>query len=153
MTGGNRNRRLSAVLMADIVGYTKLIEQDTDGTVAALAAAQSDVIDLAIDKHAGRIVKYTGDGFLAEFPTVQDSGFIREMRRWGAEGGRNRPTVARARQLDCRGCCGIDSGVTCNSVISHGAQDALRSRGLKELPAQTRDSSLTPLALQARGSP
>ena len=73
MTGGNRNRRLSAVLMADIVGYTKLIEQDTDGTVAALAAAQSDVIDLAIDKHAGRIVKYTGDGFLAEFPTVQDS--------------------------------------------------------------------------------
>ena len=65
------NRRLSAVLMADIAGYTKLVEQDTDGTVAAWQAARTEVIAPNITKQAGRIVKYTGDGFLAEFATVQ----------------------------------------------------------------------------------
>ena len=68
-----RNRRLSAVLMADIVGYTKLVEQDTDGTVAAWSAARAEVIDPEIAKRAGRIVKFTGDGFLAEFANVQDA--------------------------------------------------------------------------------
>ena len=69
----SRNRRLSAVLIADIAGYTKLVEQDTDGTVAAWTAARSEVIDPEIGKRAGRIVKYTGDGFLAKFPNVQDA--------------------------------------------------------------------------------
>lgn len=67
------SRRLSAVLIADIQGYTKLVERDTDGTVAAWTSARSDVIDPEIAKHAGRIVKYTGDGFLAEFSNVQDA--------------------------------------------------------------------------------
>ena len=66
-------RRLSAVLIADIAGYTKLIEQDTDGTVAAWQAARADIIDPAIADHSGRVVKFTGDGFLAEFRTVQDA--------------------------------------------------------------------------------
>ena len=66
-------RRLAAVLAADIVGYTRLMEQDTDGTVAAWHAAREDVIDPCIAEHAGRIVKHTGDGFLAEFPSVQNA--------------------------------------------------------------------------------
>jgi len=66
-------RRLSAVLIADIAGYTKLIEQDTDGTVAAWQAARADIIDPAIADHSGRVVKFTGDGFLVEFRTVQDA--------------------------------------------------------------------------------
>lgn len=73
MAQGNDNRRLVAILAADGAGYTKLVEQDTDGTVTAWKAACSDVIEPAIDSHAGRIVKLTGDGFLAEFPTVQDA--------------------------------------------------------------------------------
>jgi len=64
---------LSAILMADIAGYTKLVERDTDGTVAAWKAARADVIDPAIGKHAGYIVKHTGDGFLAEFSSVQNA--------------------------------------------------------------------------------
>lgn len=69
--GEARNRRLSAVLIADIAGYTRLVEQDTDGTVAAWTSARTDVIDPKVREHAGRVVKYTGDGFLVEFSTVQ----------------------------------------------------------------------------------
>ena len=66
-------RRLAAILAADVVGYTKLMERDTDGTVAAWQVARSTMIDPRIEEHAGRIVKHTGDGFLAEFQAVQDA--------------------------------------------------------------------------------
>ena len=59
-------RRLAAILAADMVGYTRLMEQDTDGTVAAWHRLRSDVIDPAISEHSGHVVKHTGDGFLAE---------------------------------------------------------------------------------------
>lgn len=71
MNESNRGKRLSAILVADVVGYTRLMEQDTDSTVAYWQAARTDIIDPAIAEHSGRIVKHTGDGFLAEFPTVQ----------------------------------------------------------------------------------
>jgi len=66
-------RRLATVLAADIAGYTRLMEADTDGTIAAWHAARGDVIDPGIARFRGRIVKHTGDGFLAEFPTAQDA--------------------------------------------------------------------------------
>jgi adenylate cyclase len=66
-----KGRRLSAVLMADVAGYTRLVEEDTDGTVAAWTAARADVINPIIDALSGHIVKFTGDGFLAEFSSVQ----------------------------------------------------------------------------------
>ncbi len=65
-------RRLSAVLMADIAGYTRLVEMDTDGTVAAWKIARSEIIEPTIAEFSGSIVKFTGDGFLAEFSSVQD---------------------------------------------------------------------------------
>jgi adenylate cyclase len=73
MIEGGVKKRLSAILAADVVGYTRLMEQDSDGTVAAWQAARANVIDPSIAEHSGRIVKHTGDGFLAEFPTVQDA--------------------------------------------------------------------------------
>ena len=66
-------RRLVAVLAADVAGYTRLLEQDTDGTVAAWQAARQEVIKPAVADHSGKIVKLTGDGFLVEFSTVQDA--------------------------------------------------------------------------------
>jgi adenylate cyclase len=66
-------KRLSAILAADVAGYTRLMEEDSDGTVAAWQAARVDVIDPCISKYLGRIVKHTGDGFLAEFATVQSA--------------------------------------------------------------------------------
>ncbi len=73
MSDNADQRRLSAILAADVVGYTRLMESDTDGTVAAWKNARSNIIDPAISNRSGRIVKHTGDGFLAEFQTVQDA--------------------------------------------------------------------------------
>ena len=66
-------RRLAAVLAADVAGYTRLMEEDTDGTVAAWHDAREEVIKPKITDHSGSIVKLTGDGFLVEFPTVLDA--------------------------------------------------------------------------------
>ncbi|MBL13108.1 MAG: adenylate/guanylate cyclase domain-containing protein [Rhodospirillaceae bacterium] len=63
--------RLAAVLISDIEDYTKLMEVDTDGTVGAWSKARDDIIEPTVTINEGRIVKFTGDGFLAEFKTIQ----------------------------------------------------------------------------------
>jgi adenylate cyclase len=63
-------RRLTAILAADVVGYSRLMGSDEFGTVAALDTLQSDFITPKISEHQGRIVKLTGDGMLVEFPSV-----------------------------------------------------------------------------------
>ncbi len=73
MNNSRQRRRISAILAADVAGYTRLVEEDVDATVQAWTAARADVIDPNISKYAGQIVKRTGDGFLAEFPTVQEA--------------------------------------------------------------------------------
>jgi adenylate cyclase len=63
-------RRLTAILAADVVGYSRLMGANESGTVAALKALRADFIDGKIAEHQGRIVKLTGDGMLVEFPSV-----------------------------------------------------------------------------------
>jgi adenylate cyclase len=63
-------RRLAAILAADVVGYSRLMGQDEAGTLARLRALRRDLIDPKIANHKGRIVKTTGDGILVEFPSV-----------------------------------------------------------------------------------
>jgi adenylate cyclase len=63
-------RRLTAILAADVVGYSRLMGANETGTLAALKALQTGFIDGKIAKHQGRIVKLTGDGMLVEFPSV-----------------------------------------------------------------------------------
>src|SRR5262245_4894323 len=60
-------RRLAAILVADVVGYSKLIGSDEAGTLAQLQALRTEVIEPQIAKHAGRLFKSVGDGFLIEF--------------------------------------------------------------------------------------
>jgi len=66
-------RRLAAVLAADVAGYSRLMGADEEGTHAALTALRRGVSDPKIAGHRGRIVKSTGDGLLAEFPSVVDA--------------------------------------------------------------------------------
>ena len=66
-------RRLSAILAADMVGYSRLMEADEIGTIERHKAHRRDVIDPAFAEHNGRIVKTTGDGLLAEFPSVVEA--------------------------------------------------------------------------------
>ena len=63
-------RRLAAILAADVAGYSQLMNTDEDATYKAWRSARNEVIDPRIEASQGRIVKHTGDGFLAEFPTV-----------------------------------------------------------------------------------
>ena len=63
-------RRLSAILAADVVGYSRLMGTDEAGTLVALKQIRQALIDAKIAEHNGRIVKLTGDGILAEFPSV-----------------------------------------------------------------------------------
>jgi adenylate cyclase len=66
-------RRLAAVLSADMVGYSRLMEVDENGTLARLKAHRIELIDPAIAKNNGRLIKTTGDGILVEFHSVVDA--------------------------------------------------------------------------------
>jgi len=66
-------RRLSAILVADVVGYSRLTEADEEGTHGRLTTLRRQVIDPIIREHRGRIVKNTGDGALVEFGSVVDA--------------------------------------------------------------------------------
>ena len=68
-----RERRLSAILAADVVGYSRLMGADEDGTLHALKWAPKGAVDPAIASHRGRIVKTTGDGMLVEFASAVDA--------------------------------------------------------------------------------
>src|SRR5438552_10621545 len=66
-------RRLTAVLAADVAGYSRLMGIDEEGTLAQLKAHRRALVDLKIAEHRGRIVKTTGDGMLVEFASVVDA--------------------------------------------------------------------------------
>ena len=66
-------RRLSAIMMTDMVGYSRLMEQDEAATLSRQKSHREDLFNPALAKHHGRIVKTTGDGLLAEFPSVVEA--------------------------------------------------------------------------------
>jgi adenylate cyclase len=66
-------RRLTAVLAADVAGYSRLMGRDEEGTLARLKAVRKALVDPSIAEHRGRIVKTTGDGMLAEFASAVDA--------------------------------------------------------------------------------
>ena len=66
-------RRLAAILAADVVSYGRLMGADEMSTLEALKAHRRELIDPAIAAHHGRIVKTTGDGLLVEFPSVVEA--------------------------------------------------------------------------------
>ncbi|TJW10510.1 MAG: adenylate/guanylate cyclase domain-containing protein [Mesorhizobium sp.] len=66
-------RRLAAIMDADVVGYSRLIRSDEDGTLAALKSVLTDLIGPKIAEHHGRVVKFMGDGVLAEFASVVEA--------------------------------------------------------------------------------
>lgn len=69
----SENRKLAAILAADVVGYSRLASEDEDRTLARLRALRSDLIDPTIAVHNGRVIKRTGDGALVEFRSVVDA--------------------------------------------------------------------------------
>jgi TolB-like protein/class 3 adenylate cyclase len=73
MAKASMERRLAAILVADVVGYSRLIEQDEADTLTTLKALREEVIDPQLVEHHGRLVKLMGDGAIAEFGSVVDA--------------------------------------------------------------------------------
>ena len=66
-------RRLTAIMAADVVGYSRLMGEDEAGTLARLKAHRGELVELEIAARRGRIVKLMGDGILVEFPSGVDA--------------------------------------------------------------------------------
>ena len=73
MTDNRVERRLAAVLAADVAGYSRLMGQDEEGTLTQLKTFRNTLVDPTITAYRGRIVKTTGDGMLAEFASAVDA--------------------------------------------------------------------------------
>ena len=73
MSSGRVERRLAAILAVDVAGYSRLMGEDEEGTLAALRAVRRELGDPKVAEHRGRIVKTTGDGLLVEFASVVDA--------------------------------------------------------------------------------
>ncbi|HKM71658.1 MAG TPA: adenylate/guanylate cyclase domain-containing protein [Stellaceae bacterium] len=130
--GRNRaERRLAAILAADVAGYSRLIGADEEGTLDRLRSIRAEVIDPAITAHRGRLVKTTGDGPLVEFASVVDAlRFATEVQQ--AMVGRNAETAA-AERIEFR--IGIDQGdvvVEDGDIFGDGVNIAARLEGLAE---------------------
>ena len=125
------DRRLAAILTADVVGYSRLMEQDELGTVAALKKLRADLIEPKIAAENGRIVKLMGDGMLVEFASVTDAvqcavELQEQMAVWNLE-------VPQDRRIELR--IGINLGdviLEGNDIYGDGVNVAARLEGLAE---------------------
>src|SRR5262245_20180077 len=129
MSEGRVERRLAAILAVDVAGYSRLMGEDEEGTLAALRAIRRELGDPKIAEHRGRIVKTTGDGLLVEFSSVVDAvRCAAEMQRALAE--RN-VAVPEAKRIEFR--IGIHQGdviVEDGDIFGDGVNVAARVEGL-----------------------
>jgi class 3 adenylate cyclase len=138
LTSERVERRLAAVLAADVAGYSCLMGTDEEGTLARLKAVRKTLVDPSIAAHRGRIVKTTGDGVLVEFASAVDAARSAiEVQRGMAE-----------RNADYRGASGSNSASAFTSAIS-SLMKTTSSATASTLP---RDSRALP-SLVASASP
>jgi adenylate cyclase len=124
-------RRLAAILAADVVGYSRLMERDETGTLAALKSHREDIINPSIAEHRGRVVKLMGDGILAEFPSVVDAMQCAARIQTGL--AKKNANVPEELQMDWR--IGINVGdviVEGDDIYGDGINIASRLEGLAE---------------------
>ena len=124
-------RRLAAIFAADVAGYSRLMGEDEEGTHARLQAHLRELVDPKIEEHRGRIVKNTGDGLLAEFPSAVDA--VRcavEMQRGMID---REPDLSEERRIRLR--IGINLGdviVEEHDIFGDGVNVAARLEALAE---------------------
>lgn len=124
-------RRLAAILAADVAGYSRLIGEDEEGTLAALRTLRRELIDPTIAAHRGRVVKTAGDGMLVEFASVLDA--LRAAAAVQQEMAGRNASVAAERRIEFR--IGIHQGdivVEEGDIFGDGVNVAARLEGLAE---------------------
>jgi adenylate cyclase len=128
---GRVERRLAAILAADVAGYSRLIEADEEGTLARLKALRAELIGPSIALHRGRIFKTTGDGLLVEFASVVDA--LRCAAELQAALAESNAPLARDRRIAFR--IGIHQGdivVEEGDIFGDGVNVAARLEALAE---------------------
>src|SRR5271163_4917344 len=122
----SETRKLAAILVADVVGYSRLAGADEDRTLARLRGLRSDLIDPAIAAHRGRIVKRTGDGSIIEFRSVVDA-----VRCLSSE------TRACRRTAESNSASGFTSATSSRrATATLWAMESISPRGSKASPSQ-----------------
>ena len=126
-----RGRRLAAIMVADVAGYSRLMHDDEEATHARLTALLTGVIEPAVAQHGGRIVKHTGDGFLAEFPSAVEAvraaeHFQNGVRDLAAGDAADKRIVFRV------GINISDVIVEANDIFGDGVNIAARLEGIAE---------------------
>jgi adenylate cyclase len=122
-------RRLAAILAADVVGYSRLMSGDEEGTHRRLLAYRREVIAPKVREHRGRIVKHTGDGALVEFGSIVDA--VRCALDVQRIIGLRNAGVAQERRIELR--IGVNLGdviVAPDDIYGHGVNVAARLEGL-----------------------
>jgi adenylate cyclase len=131
LSGERVERRLAAILAADVAGYSRLMEADEEGTLERLKALRRELGDPKIAEHRGRIVKTTGDGLLVEFASVVDAvHYAVELQRAMAERNTDIPP---AKRIEFR--IGIHQGdiiAEDGDIFGDGVNLAARLEGLAE---------------------
>jgi class 3 adenylate cyclase len=124
-------RRLAAILAADVVAYSRLMGADEEGTLARLKSLRHELIDPSINQHRGRIVKTTGDGMLVEFASVVDA--LRcavEVQRGMAERNMEAPAD---RRIEFRVGINLGDVITDGEdIFGDGVNIAARLEGIAE---------------------
>src|SRR5499427_8068367 len=134
MRSGQRERverRLAAIMAADVAGYSRLMGEDEEGTLAALKAIRSEVAQPKIAENRGRIVKTTGDGLLVEFPSVVDA--VRCAVEVQREMALRNTAVPQARRIEYR--VGINLGdviIDEHDIYGDGVNVAARLEALAD---------------------
>jgi len=124
-------RRLAALVAADVAGYSRLIEADEEGTLGRLRVLRAEIIDPKIADHKGRIVKTTGDGLLVEFASVVDA--LRSAAEVQAAMAESNAVLPTDRRIEFR--IGIHQGdivVEDGDIFGDGVNVAARLEGLAE---------------------
>jgi TolB-like protein/class 3 adenylate cyclase len=131
LTAERVERRLAAVLAADVAGYSRLMGADEEGTLARLKAVRKALVNPAIASHRGRIVKTTGDGMLIEFASAVDAvrGAVEVQRRMAEQNS----SVPENQRIEFR--IGIHVGdiiIDDNDIFGDGVNIAARLEGIAE---------------------
>lgn len=128
---GGRGRRLAAIMIADVAGYSRLMHNNEEATHDRLTALLTDVVEPTIRHHGGRIVKHTGDGFLAEFPSAVEA--VRAAEHFQSGVGDLAAGEEEEKRIIFR--VGINIGdviVEANDIFGDGVNIAARLEGIAE---------------------
>jgi TolB-like protein/class 3 adenylate cyclase/Tfp pilus assembly protein PilF len=131
LTGERVERRLAAVLAADVAGYSRLMGANEEGTLARLKAVRKALFDPAIASHRGRIVKTTGDGLLVEFASAVDA--VRSAVEVQRSMAQQNAAVPQDQRIEFR--IGIHVGdiiIDDNDIFGDGVNIAARLEGIAE---------------------